>query len=305
MSIAQRMKPKQLELIVKIAETEQLQLAAQSVAMSQPSASRVLASLESQVGSDLFVRHPNGMKPTQAGEMLVRHARVVLSELATMSDELEHLQSGRLGTVRVGAVTGPAIGHLMPAVQAVLMETPDVRISVDVAPSAALFRGLEEAQYDFILGRANPRRTTNDFNFHPGRSEIVSLTVHTSHPLAGRSAINLAELLDFPWIVQEESSPIRNAVEQAFHSQGLPVPSRVLNSSSLLVALSQVAMGQAIAPLSKEVTQLLMSGQIDANLTVLETQSRITVAPYFVIQGAQRKLSRAAERLLREVMARF
>ncbi len=305
MSIASRIKPKHLELLIKISETQQLQLAAQAVAISQPAASRVLAELEAQLGDTLFTRHPTGMEATPAGEVLIRHGRVVLSELETMVAEIESLGSGDQGHVRVGAVTGPALGHLMPAVKALLAEAPDLHISVDVAPSATLFRGLEEARYDFIFGRTNPHSNPHDYRFYPGRAEIVSLMVHKSHPMAGNRVVDLAELLTFPWVMQEEGSPIREAVENAFHTQEIQVPSRVLNSSSLLVALAQVAEGQAISPQTEEVMRLLMSDKISSDITVLKTQAQIAVAPYFVIRNAYRKLSRGAERLLNEVMSKF
>lgn len=300
-----RIKPKHLELMLKIDETQQLQLAARAVAISQPAASRILAELEAQLGSELFFRHPTGMEPTPAGHILLRHARVVLSELGTMWDELNHLRSGAMGDVRVGAVTGPAVGCLMPAVQSIQQDYPDLRISVDVAPSATLFRKLEEAQYDFIMGRTTPGYKRNEFRFHPGRTEIVSLMVHKSHPLAGQSDIDLAVLADYPWIIQEEGSPIREAVENGFYNAGISGPARVLNTSSLIIALSQVAEGQAISPQTQEVMTLLTSTDIGANLTELRTTTPIVVAPYFVIQDARRKLSRAAEHILKEVLIRM
>ena len=305
MSMASRIKPKHLELVTKIHETRQLQLAAQAIAISQPAASRMLAELETHLGDTLFFRHPTGMEPTPAGDVLIRHGRMVLSGLETIVDEVEHLKSGDLGHVRVGSVTGPTVGHLMPAVQALLREAPDLRISVDVAPSSALFRGLEEARYDFILGRTNPRNNAQGFQFYPGRAEIVSLMVHKSHPLAGSNVVGMEDLVAFPWVIQEEGSPIREAVELAFHAESIQVPTRVLNSSSLLVALAQVAEGLAISPQTEEVMRLLMSDAINADVTVLKTSARIAVPPYFVIQNAHRKLPRAAERLLAEVMSRF
>ena len=300
-----RIKPKHLELMLKIDETQQLQLAARAVAISQPAASRILADLEAQLGSDLFIRHPAGMEPTPAGRILLRHARVVVSELGTMWDELNHLRSGSLGDVRVGAVTGPAVGCLMPAVQSIQQDYPDLRISVDVAPSATLFRKLEEAHYDFIMGRTTPGYKRTEFRFHPGRTEIVSLMVHKSHPLAGQDPVDLAELAAYPWVNQEEGFPIREAIENSFHNKGVSGPSRVLNTSSLIIALSQVAEGQAISPQTKEVMTLLTSQEIGANLTELKTSAPVVVAPYFVIQDSRRKLSRAAERVLHEVLKRM
>lgn len=304
MDISHRIKPTHLALILKIAETQQLQLAARALGMSQPAASRILAEFEKTIGSALFVRHPKGMVLSAAGAAFVRHARVILGEVETLEDELRSLQAGALGEVRVGSVTGPAVGCLMPAVHTVLEEFPDLEINVDVAPSTELIRQLDEGRYDFILGRIPATHDSRNFHVHPARTEVAVLLVHGSHPLARRRDVGLADLTGFPWVMQERGMPIRQAVEAAFHAEGVPIPPRVLNSSSLLVALSQVARGQAIAPQSEEVKELLVHTDIDANLTSLSLRRPIVVPSYFVIRDRSRKLSRAAERLLKEVLLR-
>lgn len=305
LNILSRVKPRHLQLVLEIAETEQLQLAAQSLAISQPAASRILADLESTFGSPLFERHPLGMVPTPAGEIFARHARVMLSELETMTDELAHLAEGASGTVRVGAVTGPAIGYLMPAVQSVLESYPDLNISVDVAPSSTLFRRLKEARYDFIVGRTTPDQDKSEYRFYPAPAEVVALVVHETHPLAGDAVVDLAATGAYPWVIQEEGSPIRMAVEDAFLRQNVAVPTRILNSSSLLVVLSQVAGGQSIAPQTEEVANLLGSPQVAARLVTLTLREPIVVAPYFIIRSERRSLSRAAGHLLHEVLSRI
>lgn len=71
------------------------------------------------------------------------------------------------------------------------------------------------------------------------------------------------------------------------------------------MALSQVSEGFAIAPQTEEVMRLLTSDKINADVTALRTRTRIEVAPYFVIRNARRKLPRAAESLLNEVMSKL
>ncbi|MBY6160803.1 LysR family transcriptional regulator [Mameliella alba] len=305
MDIARRIKPAHLDLILRIAESRQLQLAAQAMAISQPAASRILAEIETNIGSPLFTRHPKGMEVTAAGAAFVRHARVILSEVHTLEHELRHLQSGALGEVRVGSVTGPTVGCLMPAVQAVLRDSPELEISVDVAPSRLLIRDLEEGRYDFVLGRIPPGHDSLQFHVHPARTEDVALLIHATHPLAGQRDVEMQALTGFPWVMQERGMPIRQAVEEAFHTEGVPIPSRILNSSSLLVALSQLARAEAIVPQTNEVKGLLTHSDIGANLTALHLRRPIVVPPYFVLRDGSRKLSRAAERLLNEVLSRL
>lgn len=305
MDVLRSIKTAHLELILKIVETEKLQRAAEAMAMSQPAASRILSQLEAAIGSPLFARHPRGMVPTVVGAAVARHARVILSELDTLVREVGHLRSGLAGEVRVGTVTGPAVGCLMPAVQALLRDAPDLDISVEVAPSSTLVQGLEVGRFDFILGRLPPGQDNRDLRLYPARTEVVTLLVHRSHPLARKGRTELSETADYPWVMQATGMPIRQAIDEAFRLAGLSPPGRVLNSSSLLVALSQLIGGEAIAPQSEEVSRLLMRPEIGDGFAVLDLDRRIVVPPYYIVRNRYRQLSPASERLLEETLDRI
>lgn len=301
MDFANRLRPSHLALLMRIAETGQLQRAAQMAAMSQPAASRVLAEIEARAGGALFERHPKGMRPTALGALCIRHAKVILEEYGALEEEARRVTSGETGRVRVGAVTGPAVGLVMPAVRQVRAEAPDIEMTIGVGTSNELVRGLVDGHYDFIIARLPPNHDSRDFRLHPARNETVSLLVRPQHPLAGRREVTLAELLEHEWVVQELPSPIRQSVEAAFHSQTLDTPPRVTNSSSLLVVLALLESTDTIAPQTREVAQMLAHGALGANLVELHLAEPIMVSPCFIIQNRFRPLHSAAERLLRAV----
>ncbi|CUH81097.1 LysR family transcriptional regulator [Tropicibacter naphthalenivorans] len=302
MDLTRRLKLTHLKLILKIAEVGQIQIAAGALAMSQPAASRILAEIERETGAQLFHRTPKGMEPTPIGEAFIRHARVVLSELDSLEKEVQGLSTGQAGEVRIGSVTGPAVGVLMPVVQEVRAQAPETAITIEVSPSADLVRGLEEGRFDFIIARIPDLSDSRDFLVHPARTEVVKFLTRKTHPLASAKAIDLADLLCFDWVIQERGSPIRQAVETAFHNAGHPTPPRVINSSSMLIVQALLSSTDAIAPQSREVAELMTSDAVGANLTVLDLAGTITVSPYFVIRHHTRQLGQAAERLYQRVL---
>lgn len=305
MDLLRRIKPAHLDLIQKIAENRKLQLAAEAHGISQPAASRILSEIETLAGSPLFIRYPKGMEPTPAGVAFVSHANVVLSELSALENELRYLKEGALGDLRIGSVTGPAVGYLMPAIQTLQQDHPDLQFSVEVAPSATLIQRLDEGRFDFILGRLPPAHDSRPYQLYPARIELVSFLVHRTHPLAGQQDVELSQLRDYSFVLQERGMPIRKAVEEAFLLKGLSVPKRVLNSSSLLVALAQIARAQAIAPQTQEVCELLLHADIGANISAIHMRESVVVPPYFIIRERKKKLSRAAEMLLQELLKRI
>ncbi|HQU69726.1 MAG TPA: LysR family transcriptional regulator [Albidovulum sp.] len=302
MTLARKLKPPYLRVVLKIAETGQLQIAAASQGISQPAASRILTEIETEAGTPLFHRHAKGMEPTPAGATFVKHGRAILTELDNLDAEMANMKSGVVGEVRVGSVTGPAVRCLIPAIRQIKESTPGIEPTIDVAPSVELVRGLEEGRFDFILARLPPEYDSRAFRLTPARGEVVSLLVARSHPLAGRQSVSLSELACYEWVIQERGSPIRSAVEQAFHAAGVPVPGNITNTSSLLIMLAILESSQAIATLSEEVAGLLTRDTLGFQMEALKLAESVTVPPYFIIQNRSQQLSRAAERVLEKVV---
>ena len=305
MDLIKRLKPIHFRLVDQIARRQKLQLAAEALAMSQPAASRMLADVEAELGAPLFVRHPRWMEPTPVGETFLRHIRVILRELETLQSEVGNLAEGQAGEIRVGAVTGPAMGFLMPALRQVKAESPDIEATIEVGPSVELVRGLREGRFDFIIARLMPDQDSHEFHVYPARSENVALVVRESHPLAHHRALPLDAVTGYEWVMQERGSPIRQAVEAAFLQSGTAVPGNVSNSSSLLVVLSLLAHSDVIAPQSEEVAEILAGDSLGASLIALDMAERITVSPYFVLANRGQQLPRATERVLEEVLRRL
>ncbi len=76
------------------------------------------------------------------GSALARRALNVLEEMREAAREVEAIQRGLTGKVRIGAVTGGAVGYVVPAIRALKAEAATVDIHVDVAPSGEMIRDL-------------------------------------------------------------------------------------------------------------------------------------------------------------------
>ena len=297
------LKPGQLRLIHEIAESGQLQLAAEAVGMTQPAASRMLAETERQIGAALFMRQPKGMEPTEIGAAVLRRARVILREMGSMASELRNLRDGSGGSVRIGAVTGPAVRYLVTAVREVKEDAPGADITIDVLPSRDLLTHLAAGDMDFVLARILPEFDSRDFNILPLQDEKVALMARAGHPLARAPVVTLAELQSYEWIMQQRGSPIREAALAGFAALGLSEPSNVVNSPSTLLTLAYLAQTDAVAPLSDEVAALLIQPPLSAGFVVLPTAHDIRVSRYYLLDLKRRPLSPLAQRLRERLLA--
>lgn len=297
-----RLKPTHLKLLLRIAETGKLQIAADQLAISQPAASRILADVEADIGAPIFERLPRGMLPTEIGRSILRRVGMILAEFDGLEQELGMLRSGQSGRVRIGAVTGPAVGYVVPAIAHIRKNFRDLNVTIHVAPSAELIRGLEERHFDFIIARLPPGYDTIDLDMNPARTERIVLLVNELHPLAGKPACALSDLRQYEWVMQERGTPIRQAVENVFRTSNLPLPDQVSNSSSLLVALTMLASENAITPQAQEVADLLGVNGIGARLAVLDIAQPISVDPYFIIRHKHHASTAAVMRVYQRVL---
>jgi DNA-binding transcriptional LysR family regulator len=305
MSFARRLKSIHLRLVLQVALTGKLQAAAEEIALSQPAASRMLAEIEKLVGAALFTRHAKGMVPTPIGEAVVRHARQILQDLDKLDMDVAQIASGRAGSVRIGTVTGPAVGLVVPVVRAMRAQAPEVEFNIEVAPSTTLMRGLDEGIFDFVVARPAQDYQRQSYRIYPASREVVSMLVYGGHPMAQKKAVRLKDLREFDWIIQDHGTPIRAAVETAFLTNRVLMPSQITNTSSLLVALALLEESTAVAPQSQEVVKLLTDSALNMNVVRLDIVEDILVSPCFVIARADRELSPLAEHAILETTRKF
>ena len=296
-SLIHRLLPKHFSLIRTIADKGQISLAANALAITQPAASRMLGEIERTIGTPVFVRTPKGMEPTAVGSVLARRAQTVLEEIRETAREVEAIRSGHTGVVRLGAVTGGAVGYVVPAMRVLKEEAEDADFHVDVAPSDVLIADLMAGHHDFILGRVPWGVDARQFELTGSFAEDVDLLVHRSHPLANAESLSISDLRHFPWVMQAAGAPVRRAVEAAFIGQSTPIPANIVNTTSLLVMISMLASSNAVAPMSREVSELLCQDARVAGLTTLKLKVAIRVEPYHLIEVKAKRLSPLSQRM--------
>lgn len=296
-NLANRLQIRDFRLVQAIASTGQLALAAERLAITQPAASRMLASLEKLIGVPLFVRHPKGMTPTPTGETLARNANSLLHGLDLTLQETEAAISGRAGSVRVGSVTGGAVGFVVPAIQQLKRMAEGADIHVDVAPSDVLIGGLLSGDYDFVLSRIPPGTDARQFAVKRGRVEIIRFLVRRDHPLTRREKLTITDMEGWEWVIQAPHTPMRQAVEEVFFSSGTPLPSEIVNTTSLLVMIGYLDSTDAVAPITREVAELVAPKGAQGRFVALDLDEPIVIHPYHMISLKSHTLSPLATRL--------
>jgi DNA-binding transcriptional LysR family regulator len=276
-----------LRLISALKDTGQMSAAAAQLAISQPAASRLSAELEQILGVPLHNRHSRGVTLTLYGEQMARRAQTILRNIKDTGREIVELESGHRGSVSVGSVTGPAVELVLPVIRQLRVTHPQISVSVLVDTSDALADAVLAGKLDFFLGRIPDNHDPRLFETRVFGEEPVSLIVRPDHPLTQKSAIALEDLIAFDWVMQEEGALMRRTVEGYLIHNAVPLPQRVLSTSSLLLTLATISQTNAVAPVARSVA-LFMSGSdgLDGRLRTLDVARDLAVTPYYLISNA-------------------
>lgn len=186
-----------LRVVVAIAESRNLTVASSDLCLSAPSVSYRVKHLEEAMGVSLFVRTQKGMEITQAGEVVLKHAKAILAEAARLNGELVGFNSGVKGTVRVFA-NSSTLHRLTPTLGRFLSAYPSVDVDLSERLSDEIVAAVAEGAADLglVAGPVDLRRLEA---VHYADDELVfAVAVH--HPLAARLQVSLEDALAFDFI---------------------------------------------------------------------------------------------------------
>ena len=254
-SILKRLKSRQMLLLIALHEARSLRKAAATLNMTQPTATKLLQDLEHTIGLPLFDRGRRGMQPTNYGEVMIRHARLVLADLDRTRLELEALSSGATGQIKIGAVISAIPFLLARAVARLKREHPGLFVSIDVGTSDALVPALAKGELDVLLARPLVLADRPEFNYTELIGEPLHIVSRVDHPLASLPSVSLRDLAAWPWTLLPAGSPMRKVLQPVFAQIGPGQPRDVVETSSMMTMIALLQESDMLAVMPDDVTE--------------------------------------------------
>jgi len=248
-----------LSLFVAVAETQNLTQAARRKHTAVSAVSKRIAELEQQVGTQLMLRLPRGIELTPAGHSLLYHARQILRNLEQMEEELSDYAAGIRGHIRIFTISA-ALMHCLPrAISQFLALYPQTDIDIEEQTGVGVVQGLLEGNAD--MGIFSSWTPASGIEVWPWQHDQLSVLVWHDHPLAGRAALQLADVLDERIIGPHRDSAVSHILEREARKLGrtLSIGLRVSSFMSMAELVSQ-QLGIAILPVNEIAPASLSSG---------------------------------------------
>jgi DNA-binding transcriptional LysR family regulator len=193
------MEIRELRAFVAVAEEGGLSAAARRLHVSQSALSQTVQSLERQLGIQLLVRDHAGARPTEAGNVLLREARALISQHDRAMTAISG-PAASAGTLRIG-VPLEFPPDLLPAALAELaIAHPGTNVEVRHSSSAAQLAALRAGDLDLALVRDRPADPDLDAVLAVQESMGVIMTAARSADIAEPSGVQLQRLAGLSWI---------------------------------------------------------------------------------------------------------
>src|SRR5215510_5408685 len=259
--IGRRLRLRDLHVLHAVVQHRSMAKAAVQLGVSQPAISEVIADLEHALGVRLLDRSPQGVEPTMYGNALLKRSTTVFDELKQGVKDIEHLADPTTGEIRIACPLAIAFTIIPHIFERFIEKYPRVVLHFDEVASASGtrdFRDLRERKYDLILGRGWPLKAegppVDDLNMESlFDDQLVIVAGAQSKWAARRRKIDLAELVDEPWIMQGPQTWNHRILSEAFHARGLAIPRASLVTLSMSVITHFLADSRFITAMPRSV----------------------------------------------------
>jgi LysR family transcriptional regulator, regulator for metE and metH len=211
-----KLEVRHLKLLVTVAEEGSVTEAGKRLHLTQSALSHQLRDAEERLGTALFMRLGRKMVLTAAGERLIACARRVLEELSSAEVQVERLNGGAVGEIRLSTECYTCYHWLPPVLKKFHGKFSKVEVNIVASATSDPAAALLEGKLDVAIISSPPRnkslRTTPMFE------DELMLVMSPKHRLAAASQIRPKDLETETILIyppREESTLINKLLKPA------------------------------------------------------------------------------------------
>jgi DNA-binding transcriptional LysR family regulator len=242
-----------LRAFVALGEELHFGRASQRLYLTQPALSQTIRQLETSVGGGLVERTTRSVKLTANGLAFLADARLVIAAYDTALARAARAARQEQGILRVGYQIGAALEIAPIVLRAYAERYPSVSVELQEFDFGEPFAGLDVGLVDvaFVKMPLEDERLAYEFLEH----ETIFAGLAPQHPLAQRTSIAIAEILDDPIVAAPRAAGPWRDFWLAMEYRGGKAPKVVLEAANFDSELQAVAVGKAITITSLATTK--------------------------------------------------
>ena len=221
-SHCRRLKPRDLQVFLKVVEDRNMAKAAKHLAISRPAVSKTIADLEHTLGVRLLDRTSQGVEPTLYGRALLKRGLAVFDELRQSVKEIEFLADPSAGELRVGFSEVPAAGLVPAAIDRLASNIRRMTVHTEQGSFDTLLDFLRTRRCEVAVARLLSPEP--DMNFQPIHYDQLFVVVGCSQQVGASDAGRSCRSRRGAWVQSPPEMEPGSPTLEAFRAVGLPGP---------------------------------------------------------------------------------
>lgn len=279
---------RQLKVFEAVATHSSYSRAAEHLHLTQPAVSMQIKQLEGEIGLSLLDQIGKKIYLTEAGQELQKYSTHILQQLAEAESVFEEMKGLRFGKLTISVAT--TASYFVPQLLGQFNKRfPGITISLNVTNRETLLQQLARNEMDVaIMGQPPAGLGLEAVSFMDNPLVVIA---PIDHPLATAKAIPLERIQQETFLVREQGSGTRSAMERFFTAKGIQLSKgSEMSTNEAIKQAVQAGMGLGILSLNTVTLELETK-----RLVVLDVESFPVLRHWYIVHRQGKRLSTVAQ----------
>ena len=277
-----------LQAFIAVARNGSFSKASEQLFVTQPAISKRVATLEEELGTQLFNRIARQISLTEAGKQLLPKAQDLVHQAEDMQRYASNLNDDISGNLSIAISHHIGLHRMPPILKEFNLRHPKVQLDIRFEDSDQAFSAVEHGDIEFAvitLPNELPEKLIKETIWRDQLSVMVGL----EHPLSKHKDISLEILADYPCVLPDKDTETHKIIDRQFKQLGLEMQVQMeTNNLETLKMLVGAGLGWSLLPKT----------MIGESLKILHIKTEL-IRELGVVVHRKRSLSNAASALLR------
>lgn len=279
---------RQLSVFEAVARHLSFSRAAQELHLTQPAVSMQIKQLEENVGTSLFEQMGKKIYLTEAGHELYHYSRSIAQQLNEAEEVLAELKGLKRGKLKISVAS--TANYFAPQLLATFSQRfPTVTVSLTVTNRQTLLVQLANNEMDMAIMGQPPDGL--DLAAESFMENPIVVIAPNHHPLAAKKNIPLSRLQDETFLMREEGSGTRIAMERYFEAHQVKIQTGMEMSSTEAIKQG-VQAGLGLGVVSQHTVELELEAK---RLKLLDVAGLPIRRHWYIVHRKDKRLSAAAQ----------
>ncbi len=222
----------ELQYFLSIAETKSFTQTADEYFISASSLSKVIRSLENELGVTLFSRNSRNISLTDAGRYFLAYTKSTLEAYYNMLSGMKSYLAPENKIIRIMTIRVAFPYHIIASLMRFQNAYPDITIQVEEKISHGIMDALQKSMIDFAITRIN-YLDQDKYSIWPLVEDRLVAVVLKDHPLYREARVSLSDFYNKKhMILPNPNSDLYHIYKDAYQSIGLSLPEMSSDSTT-------------------------------------------------------------------------